>query len=476
MEENNIDITSLVEKYENMRALGKKMYFDADEFALLADFYHSEGDTLESELLIEEGLKMHPGSSDLMILKAKQMVLMGKYKEALIFMQQLSDDNELDLPLLKIESLLHLSRFAEAEKMTNRVLSKDLPEEDYSYFITEVGFLFNDVDKFDKAIGYLEESLRINSSNPDVLVDLSYSYEMKGEIEKAIEYNNLLLDINPYSYDAWVNIGKLFTMCEQYNKAVDSFDFALTIREDDLSVLKMKAMALYLNENVHESIAIFRKCLALSPDDDAIYDSLLEAYTTQEHYEEMMNLIDLREEQIGTEGIFVRRAFVYISKGDFASAKVYLSQIPENERDTLEYYLLVGDIAFHEEDFAESEAAYIKAALISEGNEEILDKLANISVAQEKYIQAAEYLVELLDISPDYPTAKARLAFIRFEIGSKEPFDQIMEQFTDEELRDLLIMIMGSDKTDFEDLSREKILTRLNEARENRVLFKNIKY
>ena len=112
MDENNIDITSLLEKYENMRALGKNIYFDADEFALLADFYHSEGDVLEAELLIEQGLKMHPGSTELMTLKAKQLVLAGKYKEALGFMRHLSED-DLDLPLLKIEALLHLSRFNE---------------------------------------------------------------------------------------------------------------------------------------------------------------------------------------------------------------------------------------------------------------------------------------------------------------------------------------------------------------------------
>lgn len=99
-----------------------------------------------------------------------------------------------------------------------------------------------------------------------------------------------------------------------------------------------------------------------------------------------------------------------------------------------------------------------------------------MSVAQEKYEQAAEYLEELLEIAPDFPTAKARLAFIRFEIGSKEPFDQIMTQFSDDELRDLLRMITGYDPSDASYLDRQKLLLRLNEARENRVLFKNIKY
>lgn len=475
MDENNIDITSLLEKYENMRALGKNIYFDADEFALLADFYHSEGDVLEAELLIEQGLKMHPGSTELMTLKAKQLVLAGKYKEALGFMRHLSED-DLDLPLLKIEALLHLSRFNEAEKLTNKVLTRDLPEEDYYYFMNEVGFLLNDVDKFDRAIAYLEEGLKINANNPDVIVDLAYAYEMKGDMEKAIEYNNMLLDIDPYSFDAWVNIGKLYSMNEQYDKAIDSFDFALTIREDDLSVLKMKALSMFLNDNVEEAILIFRKCLAASPDDEALYDSLLEAYAAMEQYEEMMNLIDLKEKQVGSEGIIVRRTFVYVSKGDFEMAKSTFSQIPEAEKDSLEYYMLEGELAFYDEDFVSAEAAYIKAALISEENEEILDKLANISVAREKYTQAAEYLEKLLELSPDFPTAKSRLAFIRFEIGSKEPFDEIMEQFTDEELRSLLILILGISETEISKFSREKILIRLNEARENRVLFKNIKY
>ena len=51
-----------------------------------------------------------------------------------------------------------------------------------------------------------------------------------------------------------------------------------------------------------------------------------------------------------------------------------------------------------------------------------------------------------------------------------------MQQFTDDELLELLSLIMGTDKSNFTDFTREKILTRLNEARENRILFKNIKY
>lgn len=475
MEDNELDITSLVEKYEHTRVLGKKMYFDADEFAVLADYYNSGGDNEEAELLIEEGLKMHPGSPDLMLMKSKMLVYAEKYEEALEYTRLISSEGDLDLPLLKIESLLHLSRTDEANHLIDRTMELDLNADDYYFFITEVGYLLNDVDQFDKAIALLEESMKTNEANTDVIVDLAYAYEMKGDYALAIEFNNRLLDIDPYSYDAWVNIGKLYSMNEEHEKAVDAFDFALTIHEDDVSVLKMKALSLYLNDNAEQAIKIFEECLQRSPNDETVYDSLLEAYASMELHDEMMKLIDRKEALFGSQGILIKRAFVHVHKEDYERANELFAQIPDSDKQTLDFYMLDAELAFNEEDYPRAEAAYMKAALISEGNEDILDRLANISVAQEKFEQAAEYLEELLQIEPDYPTAKSRLAFIRFEIGSKEPFDEIMDQFSDDELRSLLGLIMGN-ASDFSGYSREQILTRLNEARENRVLFKNIKY
>ena len=64
----------------------RKVYFDADEFALLAEFYNSEANNAEAESIIEEGLTMHPGSSELMILKAKTACPFGKLKQHLVLL------------------------------------------------------------------------------------------------------------------------------------------------------------------------------------------------------------------------------------------------------------------------------------------------------------------------------------------------------------------------------------------------------
>ena len=146
MEDNELDIYSLVEKYENMQALGKNIYLDADEFAMLIEYYSGEGDQDEAEILVEEGLKIHPSSALLMLAKAKILILSTKYEEALDYLRFSSDDNDIDHSLLRIEALLHLSEFDEVEKMSIKRLDRDLSEEDFYYFITELGYLLNDVD------------------------------------------------------------------------------------------------------------------------------------------------------------------------------------------------------------------------------------------------------------------------------------------------------------------------------------------
>jgi tetratricopeptide (TPR) repeat protein len=476
----NINIQSLVYKYEQACAFGKKLYLDPEEFALLAEHYNVLGDDERAVELIEEGLGMHPTNPELMLLKTKTLVFSERYEEAMVYMKNMPDDDDIDIILLKIESLLHLKRMDEAEDIVRKYLS-DLSDDEsnrdeFYYFISELGYLYNDVDDFNRAIIFLEESLTFELSNPEVLVDLAYSYEMKGDFEKAIEYNNQLLDLDPYSFDGWVNIGKLYSMRDQFGKAIDAFDFALTIRENDTSVLKMKALTLYLSGNTEESVRLFESCMKESLEDEIIYDSLLEAYEAMEQYDEMLKLLDKKEELFGTAGITTRRAFVYLNKGDYRTAKEYSLQVAEEEMDTFEYYMLEGELAFYENDYLRSEIAYLKAAVISEENEDILDQLVTVCVMQEKFEQAAQYLEQLLELAPDYPTAKVRLAFIRFEIGVKEPFDEVIKQFSDEELRSVFAMISGIEDMDSITFNREKMLTELDQARENRVLFKNMRY
>ena len=478
MDSNDTNITELIQKYEQMRYMDKNIYFDADEFALLADYYNDFGDTTEAEHIVRIGLGMHPGNSELMTIKAKVLVITEKYEEAYKYLSTLGeDDTNVDFLVLKFECLLNLDKVEEADTLLENILKGgELVEEELYTFITEVGYLFNDVNKHENAILMLETALKVDNANVEVLVDLAYAYEMLNNLEKAIELNNAVLDLDPYSFDGWVNLGKLYSLNQEYNKAIESFDFALTINDSDVSVLKMKALSLYLNDNAEEAVRVFKECLNDSPDDESLYDSLLEGYEVMQKFDEMLEVVAQKEERFGSEGILLKRAHIYLKQEKYEEAQEIFNEISIDDKNSIDYYTLEGELAIQSEDYETAETAYTLALIDSPDDELIIDKLANISLEQGKYEKSAEYLELLLTLNPDFLTAKARLAFLRFEIGAKEPFDEIMIQFTDDELRALLNLLTGNEVTDFSDYSREKLLTRLNEARENRVLFKNIKY
>ena len=478
MDDNDQDIKALIEKYEQMRYMGKNIYFDSDEFAALAEYYYDFGDISEADDIADAGLEMHTGNAQLMIMKAKVLVFNQSFQEALDYLSGVSvDDNNVDYLLVKIESLLYLNKLEQANVILERVMnSQEFSDDDLYTFITEAGYLYNDIDEYEIAISLLENAHKIDDEDLELLIDLAYAYEMIDDFEKAIEFNNLMLDINPFSFDAWVNLGKLHSMLLQYDKAIEAFDFALTINDNEVNVLKMKALSHYLNDNVEEAIRLFRECLNDSPDDETLYDSLLEGYEVMEQYDEMLDVIAKKEEKFGSEKVYLQRAHVFLNQEKYEEAQEEFEKIPESEMNTFDYYVLEGELAIFNKDFATAEMAYMLAMIDSPDDELVIDKLANISLDQEKYEKAAEYLEQLLVLNPDFPTAKGRLAFIRFEIGAKEPFDEIMSQFTDAELRSLLALLTSEQNFDYAEYSREKMLIRLNEARENRVLFKNIKY
>ena len=476
--DNDIDITDLIQKYELMRYMDKSIYFDADEFAMLADYYNDFGDTSEAEYIVESGLGMHPGSSELMIIKAKVLVITEKYEEAYKYLSTIGEDEtNVDFLIVKFECLLNLNKIEESVALLDIVLNGgELDDEDFYLFLTEVGFIYNDTENYETAIVLLETALKVDDKDIEVLVDLSYSYEMMNNMEKSIELNNTILDIDPYLFDAWVNLGKLYSMNQDHSKAIEAYDFALTINDEDVNVLKMKALSHYLNDNVEEAIQIFKECLSNSPDDESLYDSLLEGYEVMEQYDEMLEVINQKEIRFGSEGISLQRSQIFLNQERYEEAQEMFDKIPTEDKDTFDYYVLEGELAIHNEDLETAETAYMLAMLDSPDDEFTLNKLANISLQQGNYEKSAEYLELLISLNVNFPTAKIRLAFLRFEIGMKEPFNEIMNQFSDEELRNLLNLIMVGDETGYSEFNRKKLLERLNEARENRVLFKNIKY
>ena len=468
------DISDLVGRYKQMLVSGKSIYFDAEEFDELAEYYDLMDENDTAKIIVETGLKIHPTSDALRLKKAKYMLYEMKYEQAYEYIQNNFSEYDFELYLLKIECLLHLDMYDEAGKLAAEILQDDENELDITY--SELGFLYTEADCFDDGTYFFERSLEFNPNNAEALTELSYAYEMKGDYSSAVKTSNKILDIDPYSFETWVNIGKLYTMLEEYENAIDAFDFALTINDSDTNLLKLKAHCLFLSDRVEEALEIFETCINLSPNDAPLLYSLAECYLALEDYDQMLDYLDKYQAIKGeSSDVIAKKAFAYMQKGDIEKSWSFIKQGLDLDPDSEDLNVVAGEIKFLSNDFNEAEGYFLKAHETNTGNETILDRLSVISISKDQFERAIGYLEDLLLIDPKSP-AKIRLALLYFETGDQDRFDEYLDSFANEDLKSLLEVFFPESRFDLSMITREALIARLDDARECRQLFKNIQY
>ena len=467
------NISELIKRYEQAMESGKNIYFDADEFGDLAEYYDSQDEIDTAREIVNTGLSIHPGSSSLLIKKAKFAVYDGEYSFALKILEKSSLEYDFDLLLLKIECYLQLDNYQKAYDLTAELLSKEEDEEPENIF-AELGFLYVEADCFQEAIAYFQESLKY-LENIDVLSDLAYAYEMLGDFDSAIATTNKILDVEPYTYEAWVNLGKLFSLKEEFEKAIDAFDFALTINDSDNNVLKLRAHCMSLAERTEEAIDIFKELLLSDPEDVSIYFLLAECYQSLEMYDEALECLSQYEAAFAeTAELLSKRAYIFLQKGDFNAAYDIVLEGLVKYPDFLDLNMIAGEIAFRQGHYDEAKVHYLNIYLQNDDNFHLIDRLAIINIKEENYEKAAYYTERLLDLDPNNLAIKERLALLYFEMDDKDQFNDILDQFTDKELLSLFQLIYIPQNPELFD--RNVLIAYLNKAREARTLFKNIQY
>ncbi|MDR1883231.1 MAG: tetratricopeptide repeat protein [Prevotella sp.] len=467
------DISSLVERYQQARESGKNAYFDADEFSDLAEYYDSVDDLDTAREIIDAGLTIHPGNTPLLIKKAELAVYDSEYEQALELLDVLSE-YDYDLYLLRIECYLQLEQYQDAYKLSEELLEKE-EDESLDSVLVELGFLYVEADCFKEAILYLQESLKYNPENMEALSDLAYAHEMLGDFDAAIDATNKILDIEAYTYEAWVNLGKLYSLKEQFGKAIDAFDFALAINDMDSDVLKLKAHCLSLADRTGEAIGIFSDLLLANPDDASIHFLLAECYESLEMYDEALSCLQKYEDIEGqTPELLSRQAYLFFEKEDYRKALSIVEKGLQDNPYSPDLNMIAGEIEFRREEYKEAELYYLSIYSQNMENCQLLDRLAMVYIKEEDYRQAAFYTEKLWDLDTANLPVKQRLALLYFELGDEVKFNAILDRFTDKELLSLVeLFYIPRFLVHFD---RDMLISYLNNAREARTLFKNLKY
>lgn len=470
----NDELQALINRYEQTLAENKSVYFDADQFADIAEYYDNIGDIDAARDLLNIALKIHPENDSLLLKKAKILVYDSEYEAALHILNVVYSGYDYDLYMVKVECFLQLNQYEEAMELVSEILDKEGSEE-FPTVLADLGFLYIEADCFTEAITFFEQSLNLKAENVEVLSDLAYAYEMQGDFDKAIETTNLLLDVDAYNYDAWINLGKLYSMQDNYEKAVDAFDFALAINDSDTNIIQLKAHCLSLSNRAMEAMVIFKELLVENPDDTQLYLLLCETYATLELYNEALECLNKYEKLDGaTIELALKKASLFYQMDKIAHAQSVLTEAMEKYGRQLDLLVLSGDLKMANEEYLEAELDFKEAYMLESDSFEVINKLAIISITLEKYDEAIKYTEELLLLEPNNILIRQRLALLYIEVDDKEHFNNTLDAFSDQELMELFELFYQPQRPELFD--RELLIASLNEAREMRTLFKNLKY
>lgn len=458
-----------------MLVSGKNIYFDADEYEELADYYDKLDDVETAKEIVDLGLKIHPGNEFLMLRYARFLIYDAEYTAALQYLNAHFNTYDFELYLLKIECLLQLGFYAEAHQLTAEVMEDDDTETET--ILSELGFLYIEAEYFDEAILYFEKSLEYDPENKDVLSDLAYAYESKGDFSAAIRICEQILDTDPYAFDTWLTLGKLYSLDENYDKATDAFDFALTLDESNINVLKLKAHCLILSDRIDEAMDTLQQCIELAPDDRISRLTLADCYLNLEEPDNMLQVLDDFEAKFGpTPESTIKKAYAFFLKGDTRKSEKLIQQVLAENSDSPEVCIITGNLYYKTGEMTKAEELYKKALSIdSDYEEDVLNKLVVIYLNQneiKKAIDQQKRLVEIVGTSSD----KVKLALLYLEAGDKNDFKEYADSLEDEDLSSLLAIFYPDEQINLSNIDRNYILMRLDDVFESRLLYKNIKY
>jgi pentatricopeptide repeat protein len=286
---NQDEVSILLQRYFAACKKGVEPYFDADEIDAMLDDFEEKDDFTHYEPLLKLGLRLHPDNADLLVRQCRYYLYCEKYRQALELLDSLTDVDEQDADMIRLECYCALGMFTKVTGYMEGLVNTGSPyAEEIFEFVTS---LLSDLDMPAEARRIAEWGLRLFPDNLPIKDELCYICEVEGDFDQAIDLCNELIDKEPYSYDYWFSLGRLYSMKNDFDNAIDAFDFALTCDDSDEDLKVLKAYCLFMNENYEKALEVYSEMTTNEVSADRIKVLMAECCIKLEDFEQAYRLL-----------------------------------------------------------------------------------------------------------------------------------------------------------------------------------------
>lgn len=268
----------LLSSYESQRKKNESIYFDADDFADIADYYLSINRPDLSMETVETALSIHPDDEVLRVVKSATYIYQHQWKKAEEVLNTLDSDNpDVKYQWAQMEYAFH-GRIPQAEKQWRTWMkiengtdpSEQHRRENYIHIISSMAELRED------DLNYTKEELKtirkwireyIDTFQPlgkyDEDIQLADVCRQDPLADLMCEILSQILEEQPYLSKGWTNLALAQLMQKNFDQSLESCDFALAINPEDTDALLTKAHALISLGDKSLSIPVLKKYLEL---------------------------------------------------------------------------------------------------------------------------------------------------------------------------------------------------------------------
>jgi tetratricopeptide (TPR) repeat protein len=387
-------LLNLITDFEALIERGEVGFFDRKEFINLINYYQEEQLLDKAIEVADFALEQYKYINEFYLLKGALLLQKNSPKLAIEFIEHAEriSPYDSDVRILKAKALSMLGHTEDA-----REIIADLGTIADKKNIVEIGlcesYIFEREGDYENMYLKLKDVLALSPENEEALEKINYASSFSRKYEENIEFHNRLLDINAYNYLAWYNLGQSYANLGEYEEAIDCLEYSFLIKKDfESGYLDCADMCLQLNR-FDQSIEIFKEYLDAFDKDSYVLVNLVSSLIAMDRIDEAKEYaLDAVKVDPYSDEAFYLLADIYKREENWESALNAYFKAIEIEDNREEYFDGLAKMYDKLKESAKAEKYFKKVMELEPSEEEYYIDFIRFLILQKKYSSALKII------------------------------------------------------------------------------------
>jgi tetratricopeptide (TPR) repeat protein len=387
-------LLNLITDFEALMERGEVGFFDRKEFLKLIDYYQEEQLIDKAIEVVDFALEQYNYINEFYLVKSRLLLKKNSPKLAIHYIEHAEKISpyESEVRILKAKALSMIGEAEEARLILSELMGIGEQAHAAEIGLTE-SYIFEAEGNYEKMYLRLKEVLFLDPENEEALEKINYASALARRFEENIDFHNELLDLNPYNYLAWYNIGQSYSNIGEYEEAIDAMEYSFLIKNDfESGYLDCADMCIQINR-FDQAAEIFKDYLKAFDKDPFVLVNLVLCQLELDQVEEAKEhaLDAVRLDPYNDEAFYLL-AEIYKREEQWERALNAYFKAIEIEDNREEYYFGLGKMYQKLKETAKAEHYFDEMLSLEPSEEYFYEEYLKFLVSNQKYTKGLKVI------------------------------------------------------------------------------------